>query len=56
MDFELIRMVHPIGQGGFVSETVSGDGFTVVFDCGSKTRNHQKLLAREVKQLRVFTD
>ena len=56
MDFVLIRMVHPIGQGGFVSETVLGDGFTVVFDCGSKTKDHEKLLVREINRLKGWTD
>lgn len=37
---ELTRVIHPIGQGGFYTETFSnaaGEVFNVVYDCGSGT-------------------
>ena len=53
--FEIVRIVHPVGHGGFVSETVLGDEFTVVFDCGSKARSHIGLLTREINNLKSLT-
>lgn len=40
---ELTRTIHPIGQGGFYSETFTDGGnseiFNAVYDCGSETGN-----------------
>lgn len=41
---ELTRVIHPIGQGGFYTETLknnNGDEFNVVYDCGG---NGQKFM------------
>lgn len=50
--FAILRIVHPVGQGGFVSETVLDSGFTVVFDCGCKAKNSIGLLTREINNLK----
>lgn len=41
---ELTRVIHPVGQGGFYTETLknnNGDEFNVVYDCGG---NGQKFM------------
>lgn len=38
---ELTRVIHPIGQGGFYTETLKnrdGDEFNVVYDCGGNSK------------------
>lgn len=42
---ELTRVIHPIGQGGFYTETFSnagGEVFNVVYDCGGFDKNGGK--------------
>ena len=38
---ELTRIIHPVGQGGFYTETLknnNGDEFNVVYDCGGNNK------------------
>ena len=37
---ELTRIIHPVGQGGFYTETLNnhGDEFNVVYDCGGNSK------------------
>ena len=53
--FALERIIHPVGQGGFISETIFWDSFTIVFDCGSKGRKHKELLSRQIDILKKRT-
>ena len=41
----LIRTFHPIGQGAFYSERhfIDNKEFIIVYDCGSKSLDKQKL-------------
>lgn len=53
--FAFARLIHPVGHGGFVSETIMKDGFTVVYDCGSRGKGHDRLLSREINRLKRLT-
>ena len=46
---ELTRVLHPVGQGGFYTETLKnaqGNEFNVVYDCGG---NGQRFMAKYLK-------
>lgn len=48
---EVLRIIHPIGQGAFYTEELAGnDGHkaNVVFDCGTTTQVEKNILLKEV--------
>lgn len=48
--FELTRVLHPVGQGGFYTETLNnaqGKEFNVVYDCGG---NGQRFMANYLRK------
>lgn len=46
---ELTRVIHPVGQGGFCTETFTDDSgkevFNVVYDCGSETEKPRGIIS-----------